>query len=74
MTVARFMIGLSLEIRDRVDDGRRPKQALIIRSMTKHIEAQEESKAPIDIKMLTTLSFSGKLSKCCGRFSFVKIL
>jgi len=41
--------------------GRRSKQGLIIRSMTKHIEAQEESKAPTDIKMLTTLSFSGKL-------------
>jgi len=43
------------------NDGRRPKQGLIIRSMTKHIEAQEESKTPTDIKMLTTLSFSEKL-------------
>jgi len=43
------------------DDGRRPKQGLIIRSMSKHIEAQEESKTPTNIKILTTLSFSEKL-------------
>jgi len=50
-----------LELSTILGDGLRPKQGLIITFMKKHIEAQEESKAPINIKILTTLSFSGKL-------------
>jgi len=38
------------------DDGRRPKQGPITRSMARHIKAQDESEAPMHIKMVTTLS------------------
>jgi len=43
------------------NDGRRPKQGLIIRSMTKHIEAQEESKGTNRHQDADNLSISGKL-------------
>jgi len=43
------------------DDGRRPKQGLITRVMARHIEAREESKVLVHIKMLTTLSLCDKL-------------
>jgi len=50
------------------DDKRRPRQGPIARAMVRHIEDQEESKALVDVQIVTTLSLCDNFAK------FVKIV
>jgi len=46
------------------DDGRRPKQGPVTRAMIRHLKANEESEAPVQIKMLIILSFEDHCKNC----------
>jgi len=46
------------------DDGGRIRQGPITRAMFRHFEANKESEAPVQIKMLTILSFEDYCENC----------